>query len=51
MLISSKIVSKFELEEYYTLDEALKVYALWRMQCDIEAAQVKELEKNSKSRR
>lgn len=35
-LIKAQIASKFELEEYYTLDEALKLYALYRMDVDIE---------------
>lgn len=44
-LIKAKIASKFELEEYYTLDEALKLYALYRMDLDIERAQRKELDR------
>ncbi len=44
-LIKAKIASKFELEEYYTLDEALKLYALYRMDLDIERAQRKEMER------
>jgi len=43
ILIGMKIASKFELEEYYTLDEALKLYALWRMTQDIEAAKAEEM--------
>lgn len=35
-LIKAKIASKFELEEYYTLDEALKLYALHMMDLDIQ---------------
>jgi len=45
LLIGAKMASKFELEEYYDLDEALKLYALWRMQQDIEAARAEELTK------
>lgn len=45
MLIGAKVASKFELEEYYTLDEALKLYALFRMQSDIESAQAEKLKK------
>lgn len=33
----------FELEEYYTLDEALKLHALYRMQKDIEAGVNEEI--------
>lgn len=35
-LIKAKLASKFELETCYTLDEALKLYALFRMDQDIE---------------
>jgi len=44
------VASRFELEEYYDLDAALKLYALWRMQQDIEAAHIKELENKIKMR-
>jgi hypothetical protein len=37
ILIGTQIASKTELEEQYDLDEALKLFALWRMQQDIEA--------------
>ena len=43
VLIGTKLASKTELEESYTLDEALKLYALWRMTQDIEAAHADEL--------
>jgi len=42
-LIGMKLASKYELETCYTLDEALKLYALWRMTQDIEAAKGQEL--------
>lgn len=45
ILIKAQIASKFELEEYYTLDEALKLYALYCMDLDIEQAQNEELKK------
>lgn len=35
-LIVNKMASKIELETCYTLDEALKLYALFRMQTDIQ---------------
>jgi acyl-CoA-binding protein len=44
-LISAKMVSKYELEEYYDLDEFLKLYALFQMQQDIEAAHADELKR------
>ena len=45
-LINSKKASKFELEEYYTLDEALKLYALHQMETDVQRAQMQDLKKN-----
>lgn len=35
-LIANNMATKMELEEYYTLDEALKLYAIFRMQTDIQ---------------
>ena len=35
MLIRNGMTSMFELEEYYTLDEALKLHALMSMQIDV----------------
>ena len=43
ILIKSKLASKFELENWYTLDEALKLYALYKMDTDIQALQAEEL--------
>ena len=51
ILISMKLASKSELEESYTLDEALKLYALWRMSQDIEAAHADELKNKVKGKR
>ena len=51
ILIGFRIASKSELEEAYTLDEALKLYALWRMNQDIEAAHAAELKNKTKRRR
>ena len=42
-LINSGKASKFELEEYYTLDEALKLYALHQMEIDVQKAQAQEM--------
>ena len=48
VLIGMKLASKTELETYYELDEALKLYALWRMTQDIEAGHAKELKDKMK---
>ena len=47
-LIGMKLATKYELETCYTLDEALKLYALWRMTQDIEAIKADELTKKIK---
>lgn len=47
-LIKARIASKLELESEYTLDEALKLYALYRMDQDIEQGQAEEM-KNRKN--
>lgn len=43
-LIKAGIASKSELETAYTLDEALKLYALYSMDRDIERFQVEEMQ-------
>ena len=43
-LIKAGIASKTELESVYTLDEALKLYALYRMDQDIERGRAKDLQ-------
>lgn len=43
MLIKGRIASKMELETYYTLDEALKLFALYKMDMDIERGMSEEL--------
>lgn len=48
-LIKGGMASKFELEEYYTLDEALKLYALYCMDNDIQRAHADEIKDASKS--
>ena len=48
MLIKSRLASKFELETVYSLDEALKLYALWEMDNDIERQKAGELEQKSR---
>ena len=44
VLIQNGLASKMELEEYYTLDEALKLYALHRMTEDIKRIQMEKME-------
>ena len=41
-LIKAKLASKMELETCYTLDEALKLYALHCMEQDIEAGRARD---------
>lgn len=48
-LIKAGLASKWELETCYTLDEALKLYALYRMDLDIENARYRELEERGNS--
>ena len=46
ILIKAKLASMFELKEYYTLDEALKLYALYRMDMDIQNGKAEDIELN-----
>lgn len=46
-LIKARLASKTELESVYTLDEALKLYALYRMEQDIERGQAEEMRRKS----
>lgn len=41
-LIKAQLASKMELEAWYTLDEALKLYALYKRDVDIERLQAEE---------
>ena len=45
VLIKARLASKAELESVYTLDEALKLYALYQMDIDIERGRAEELQK------
>ena len=47
LLIGIGLATKTELEECYTLDEALTLYHLWRMQKDIEAFYAEELKRGA----
>jgi hypothetical protein len=49
-VIKSGKATMRELKTCYTLDEALKLYALLRMDSDIEAAQSKEIADKNKVR-
>ncbi|MDR2359678.1 MAG: hypothetical protein LBD85_00125 [Oscillospiraceae bacterium] len=50
-LIKSGKATMTELKEVYTLDESLKLYALLRVDADIEAARAQEIENKTKGRR
>ena len=50
-LVRAKVATRMELEEYYDLNDSLKLYSLWRMKLDIEAAQAEEAKKKSGGRR
>nr|DAU22921.1 MAG TPA: hypothetical protein [Caudoviricetes sp.] len=49
-LIKAQIASKSELETVYTLDEALKLYALYRMDQDIERGRAEEMRRETRDR-
>ena len=51
ILIKERLCSKYELETVYTLDEALKLFALYQMQKDIEVAQALEMKEAANVRR
>ena len=40
----------FELKNVYSLDEALKLYALYRMELDVEHGRAEEMEKEMRGR-
>ena len=45
ILIKARLSSMWELKNCYTLDEALKLYALYRMEQDVEAGRVEDMAK------
>lgn len=47
-LIKAKLASMSELKEYYTLDEALKLYALYVMEVDIEHCRADDMKKETR---
>lgn len=49
-LVNEGKASLWELKEVYTLDEALKLYALFRATSDIAAAKAEEARKDAERR-
>lgn len=45
ILIKARLATMYELKTCYTLDEALKLYALYRMDQDVEAGRIDEISK------
>lgn len=45
VLIKARLATMWELKNCYTLDEALKLYALYRMEQDVEAGRADEIAK------
>lgn len=45
VLIKARLASMQELKEVYTLDEALKLFALYQMDNDVEAGRLAEISK------
>ena len=45
VLIKARLATMWELKSCYTLDEALKLYALFHMEQDVEAGRAEELAK------
>ena len=45
ILIKARLATMSELKSCYTLDEALKLYALYRMEQDVEAGRADEIAK------
>lgn len=50
ILIKARLASMYELQYVYTLDEALKLYALYQMELDIEKGHVDEMKRGGHSR-
>ena len=50
VLIKALLASMTELKEVYTLDEALKLYALYCMDMDIERGRAEELKQQSQQK-
>ena len=50
ILIKARIASKLELETVYTLDEALKLYALYCLDMDRERGRTEDLKQQSQQK-
>ena len=50
ILIKARLASMYELQNVYTLDEALKLYALYRMELDIEIGRADDLKREGRGR-
>jgi len=50
-LIAAKVVTKAELEEYYSVDDILKLAAVVEMNNDIFAAKLDEIEEKLKKQK
>lgn len=48
ILIKARLASMQELKEVYTLDEALKLYALYSMDLDVERVKYDEMKEGSR---
>ena len=46
-LIRARMASMYELQNVYTLDEALKLYALYEMELDIERGKAEEIRREA----
>lgn len=44
-LINARRATMYEMKNVYTLDEMLKLWALYEMECDIERGRANDLEK------
>lgn len=47
LLIKARLASMWELENCYSLEEALKLYALYKMDNDVERQRTEELKARS----
>ena len=50
VLIKARLASMQELKEVYTLDDALKLFALYEMDNDVEAGRMEEIRAGGDSR-
>lgn len=47
LLIKAQLASMWELKNVYTLDEALKLYALYRMERDVEMGRLDDMRREA----